>query len=132
MTQDAGKAAHTAGLKFWPFPLLCNYASDKAVTALFLDFARSSDLELAAQDRHYLNLKCAIGSIRFWNANRYYAWAQDGCFESAAGGKHYWRDEMPSRYAMREMRRALGRIRFPRAALASADPAPVAQREVTR
>ncbi|UCV00276.1 hypothetical protein [Acidovorax radicis] len=67
-----------------------------------------------------MTVRCARGDLRFWSSNAYYAWASDGGL-TAEGQTISWSNEMPSRYAVRAMRKAVGRVRF---ALPSRDEVP--------
>lgn len=103
--------------KFWPFPLLRNYGTSHDLSKLFMEFAEAPDLHICRQEPHHIVVACSKGELRFWSANRYYAWANEGSL-TAAGKTIAWRDEMPSRYAMRAMRKA---IELKRSALPSTD-----------
>ena len=98
-------------LKFWPFPLLRNYRASPDLSQLFLDFAAAPDLTLVSAGPYRMTVSCARGELQFWSANAYYAWAKDGSW-TAEGKTVSWSDEMPSRYAVRAMRKAVSRVRF--------------------
>lgn len=97
--------------KFWPFPLLRNNGTSPGLSKLFMEFAAAPDLHICRQESHHIVVACSKGELRFWSANRYYAWASEGSL-TAAGKTVAWQDEMPSRYAVRAMRKAIEPRRF--------------------
>jgi hypothetical protein len=99
-------------MKVWPFPILRNYGTDEGLTELFLRFAADETLEVTETDAYYMTVKGTHGKLRFWCANKWYAWAQDGTYTMPDGRKAGWRNEMPSRWAVKKMREALARRRF--------------------
>lgn len=99
-------------IKFWPFPILRNNRTSSSLSRLFLEFAAAADLEVVKTESHHTVVRCSRGELRFWSANAYYAWANVG--ELLVDGREIsWQDEMPSRYAVRSMRKAIERVRFP-------------------
>lgn len=94
-------------MKFWPFPIVRNYEENACLTALFLMFAKSKNLKIIARDRHYIVVKTEHGTLKFWSANMFYAWASDGEYQAIDGRRQKWFSVMPSRYAVRVMRKAL-------------------------
>jgi len=98
-------------LKFWPFPVLRNCDTAPSLSRLFLEFAEAPDLQISEKDYYNVTVVCSKGTLRFWDANRFYAWASSGSF-AANGRTVHWRNEMPSRYAARAMYQALDRVRF--------------------
>lgn len=98
--------------KFWPFPIIRNHSTSSSLSRLFMEFAAASDFEVVKTESHHTVVRCSRGELRFWTANAYYAWACTG--ELSVDGKHIsWKEEMPSRYAVRAMRKAIERVRFP-------------------
>lgn len=100
---------------FWPFPLQRNHKSEETVTDLFLRIASRADL-VVTEDRSLLSGECytlivqsALGTLKFWNQNKFYAWASSGSFDSSEGEdlNIAWKDVMPSRWAARQMWRAV-------------------------
>jgi hypothetical protein len=94
-------------LKVWPFPILRNYPENRGVTKLFYAFAADDSLHIVSQTSHTTTVRGRLGELRFWTANKYYAYASDGLFQRAVGMPLRWNDEMPSRAAVRAMVRAL-------------------------
>jgi hypothetical protein len=93
-----------------------SYRSDERVTEAFLLMAESPDLDVTPEDSgvgdipYYVIVSSPIGELRFWNANQWYAWANQGEFKSATAPEQNfkWRGVMPSRQAVRKMRRRIG------------------------
>jgi hypothetical protein len=95
---------------WWPFPLLRNYSEDASLTRLFLRIAAQPDLVVIDEDGYRMTVSCSLGRLSFWIENRYYAWANSGTWAPAFGFAASWRDAMPSRGAVRTMRRAVERL----------------------
>ena len=99
--------------KFWPFPLIRNNPTSAALDRIFLAFALAADLRIVRVEPHRIVVTCHLGELRFWSANAYYAWASEGhYFARGATEKEFWANEMPSRYAVRKMRKSLDALRF--------------------
>jgi hypothetical protein len=99
--------------KFFPFPIVRNCSTSPDLSRLFLDFAQSPDLRVVKTEMHFITVRCSHGELRFWQSNRYYAWASEGTY-TFGGHTTHWNDEMPSRYAVRAMSKAIGLVRFAR------------------
>jgi hypothetical protein len=97
-------------MKFWPFPILRNYSTSNALTDLFLRFAGSPEVQFERIDNFYIKATCSAGTLVIWDENRWYAWAQTGVFTNAHGESVKWSNAMPSRYAVKKMRKAAGVI----------------------
>ena len=98
-------------MKFWPFPMHRLYPTSKPLTQVFLAFAEAADLVLHEPrplvDSHFHTVSCALGELRFWSANEYYAWASEGALNRTTfleDDARSWKDEMPSRWAVKQMR----------------------------
>jgi hypothetical protein len=100
-------------MDIWPFPLLRNYATDRVLTELFFRFAKS-EFRIVFDDPYTLKLKSNLGELNIWNSNRYYAWAMEGVFTPAIAelSKITWKDRLPSRAAVRQLRKAIERSRL--------------------
>lgn len=96
-------------LKFWPFPLSRVYKTSEWLTSAFLEFASADDLVIESGDTYRIRVSCSLGSMRFWVANKFYGYANQGSLMLADGVRVEWGDAMPSRYAVREMEKALAR-----------------------
>jgi predicted dehydrogenase len=95
-------------IHLWPFPLITLYRKSAGLTALFIEFAADTDLKVDARDEHWVTVIGRRGALRLWNANKYYAWASKGVFTPAGGGPQVsWDNEMASRWAVRQMARAV-------------------------
>jgi hypothetical protein len=99
----------------WPFPMLRNYATDAMLTELFLSFARTK-FSIVKNGTYELHLRGPMGEIKCWNANRWYAWAGQGAFTptDAKEAAILWKDRMPSRAAVRTMRKAVEAVEVAR------------------
>lgn len=95
----------------WPFPIIRIYSTDAMLTELFLSFSRT-DFEVVKNGTYDLHLRGPMGEINCWNANRWYAWAVKGTFKpaDATEASILWNDRLPSRWAVRQMRRAVEAI----------------------
>jgi hypothetical protein len=100
-------------MKFWPFPLIRNYMTDDALSVLFEQFAADPSLEVLSEEAYRIKLRGRLGVLEFWNANRWYAWASNGTFHPVGKTDNHmiWADVMPSRWAVRRMRKATFRVR---------------------
>lgn len=94
-------------MKFWPFPILRNYGERKRLTQLFTMFAESKNLRITKEDEYDICISCEYGDMKFWNKNQYYCWGFSGEFKDLEGRKFRWVGSLPSRYAVRAMRKAL-------------------------
>lgn len=94
-------------MKFWPIPPFRVHETEKRITDLFLMFSDTDDLKIIKEEPHHVTIRCKHGTMRFWDANHYYGWASDGEFSGTDGTSARWNRQMPSRYAVREMRKAL-------------------------
>lgn len=94
-------------IKFWPFPLFRNYSTSQELTQLFFALAAQDDLSVSKPDFYTLKVSTGIGTVEFWDANKYYAWADRGTLTTTGGRTVSWQDEMPSRAAARAMRKAI-------------------------
>lgn len=94
-------------MKFWPFPIVRLHAENKDLTRLFLLFAEAQNLKVLSPDRYALTVSSEHGTLCFWGANEYHAWASSGWHETADGTRIAWWGEMPSRYAVRAMAKAI-------------------------
>lgn len=97
--------------EFWPFPLIRNNSTSPLLTALFLKFVRSDHLKLVGQNTHWTLVSCEHGEMKFWSANAYYAYAHCGSVKSEDLRHVFeWASDMPSRYAVRQMAKAVERL----------------------
>lgn len=98
-------------MKLWPFPLARNYPTNGALTDVFLAFAAAPDLVLhepdAMRDIYYHKVSCSLGELRLWSGGEWYAWACRGTFTQQGFAPIEWDDEMPSRWAVKQMRERL-------------------------
>lgn len=94
-------------MKFWPFPLIRNHRTNKDLSALFLLFAGSNNLEVVQTEYGETTVTCEHGDLCFWSNNAYYAWGQRGWYESVGEKRVEWEGELPSRYAVRAMAKAI-------------------------
>jgi hypothetical protein len=101
------EARFPAWRAWWPLPMIRNYSEDASLTRLFLRIAAQPDLAVVDDDGYRTTVSCSLGRLSFWSENRYYAWAHSGTWEPAFGSAAEWRDAMPSRGAVRAMRRAI-------------------------
>jgi len=92
-----------------------NYATDAVVTELFHSFARTA-FEVVRNGPYELHLRGPMGEIKCWNANRWYAWASEGTFTPADAKEAaiLWKHRMPSRAAVRRMRKAVETVEIAR------------------
>jgi len=97
-------------MKFWPFPVMRNYGSSPGVDALFDRVLNDSEVEITNNDGYYTTLSCSFGTLTFWTANKYYAYANQGEFKAKNGKSFQWKDEMPSRWMVRKIRLQLATI----------------------
>ena len=95
----------------WPFPLLRNYPTSESLSSIFLEVANSK-LEVLDTIRGRTTIRCPLGKITFWSDNPYYAWASEGSIVYPSGKVVRWRNIMPSRWAVRQMVRAIDKARF--------------------
>lgn len=90
--------------KFWPFPLFRNCQTNPDLTTLFLRFAEAERLSVVEIGPHQTTVVSEHGLLRFWTANRFYAWASEGEYTPAGSTKAIaWKQEMPGRYAVKKM-----------------------------
>lgn len=94
-------------MKFWPFPVIRIRPTDDALSRLFIDFSQAPDLEILPLSPYRSKATCSIGSLEFWDSNRWYGWASDGAFTSPNGRRQEWKQFMPSRYAARKFAKVL-------------------------
>jgi hypothetical protein len=95
-------------LKFWPFPIYTNYKTSKKLTSIFLELANCPNLTIVRKNYGTLTVKGANLEVMFWVENEYYAWASEGVVHNYVLNSTYgWKDQMPSRYAIRKMAKAL-------------------------
>jgi hypothetical protein len=90
----------------------CQYPRDDRISDLFMLIARQPDAKivplrgLIGGTVYEVRIETPLGTLQFWNANRWYAWAHEGSFISATGEANMlWKDAMPNRRAIRAMRK---------------------------
>lgn len=88
-------------MKFWPFPFIRNNSTSPAVTFLFDRFAEDKELKVVSIDDYRTEVKSSFGSMKFWSANRWYAYGSEG-IASINGKEFRWVQQMPSRYSVRK------------------------------
>jgi hypothetical protein len=93
----------------WPQQL---YPTDRQLSALFQRFASAPDAVVEHQkdalsdEFYWISVRTSEGELRFWNRNRWYAWASQGTLQAANGADGLiWKDAMPNRLALWRMRR---------------------------
>lgn len=76
-------------------------------------FAESKELKVVQKDSYHTSLSCEYGEMTFWSANAYYAWASTGSYKAnGCVGGELWNGEMPSRYAVRKLVKAMRAKKF--------------------
>jgi hypothetical protein len=91
-------------VKFWPLPLIRNGATNPELDAIFRAYLAQDDLELVSVGEYRAAVKCRLGTMEFWCANRLYAYAQEGTVQNNTGKQFRWSGQgLPSRWACRQM-----------------------------
>jgi hypothetical protein len=95
-------------LAIWLYPSR-NYKTCAEASAVFLSVAQCDDFQVVYSGVHDAAVRCRLGELTFWNANRWYAWANSGAFTPTGAERPsvIWRDRMPSRKASRIMRKRM-------------------------
>lgn len=87
-------------MKFWPFPLLRTFDTNKKLTKLFIELSEKPVLSI--EKTHYRHtVYFSDGVLTYWIANGAHAWACSGRYVTSTGSKFQWEDCMPSRYAVK-------------------------------
>lgn len=95
----------------WPFPLYRNCETEPWVSALIEQIAGADVFSVLFDGEHWMLIETEHGTLELWNANRWYAWASQGCFTDNDGNSLVWKEKMPSRWAARKLRRRIGKWR---------------------
>ena len=97
--------------RWWPLPIVRNYKTSSELTELFLDFLNCPELSVSSESTQYhIIVECSLGKLTFWGENRYYAYGSPGEYIANDGTIFPWKDEMPSRYAIRKMARKINPV----------------------
>ena len=99
-------------MKFWPFPLLRNHSTSTDVDQLFWAFSCADDFQVISRGMHRTKIRCSIGTMEFWSANKFYAYASEGNALSASGRIFQWAGCMPSRAAVRALYKRIAATAF--------------------
>lgn len=95
-------------LKFWPFPLLRNHPTTGLLNDVCDVLLEADWWKIEKHTEFDLVIACPAGRVSFWNANKYYAWGAGG--RADLGSSSFaWKDEMPSRWHVRQMAKRLSR-----------------------
>lgn len=100
-------------LSIWPFPVMREAPTNTGLTALFLAFAQRDDLSVGHdQYNDHMKVSCAMGSLKYRLSSSPGRVASSGTFQLTGGPAETWNDELPSRWAVRQLVRAVNRKRF--------------------
>ncbi len=95
----------------WPFPIYRQHPTNEHLSEVFLKFAAAPDLKVSRLGEYEVQLRCSLGTLTCWSSNEYYAWAHRGSLFVPEQGVYPWRDEMPSRWAVRKMVRRIQQLK---------------------
>lgn len=77
------------------------YKHDPAISALLSDCMDSGISAIKTNGRYRINVTFKDGSeLNAWNANRYYAWLNEGYISQPDESKYQWEEARPSREVM--------------------------------
>lgn len=100
-------------MNIWPFPVIRNYPTSAVVDGIFQRVFRCDDLQIqrcSLAPKYFVVATSEAGSLRFWNANHFYAWAAEGSFVPSDNSDEIrWKEVMPSRWTVRKFSKIVER-----------------------